>query len=71
MRINPDNIIDESEDNPPISKYNIANDPDSHIAHTINEKDVSNVSEKRKIKRNDPCPCGNGKKYKHCHGSYT
>ncbi|MFZ9035741.1 MAG: preprotein translocase subunit SecA [Francisellaceae bacterium] len=21
-----------------------------------------------KIKRNDPCPCGSGKKYKHCHG---
>jgi SEC-C motif len=21
-----------------------------------------------KIGRNDPCPCGNGKKYKHCHG---
>ena len=22
----------------------------------------------KKIGRNDPCPCGNGKKYKHCHG---
>jgi preprotein translocase subunit SecA len=22
-----------------------------------------------KISRNDPCPCGSGKKYKHCHGS--
>lgn len=21
------------------------------------------------IKRNDPCPCGSGKKYKHCHGA--
>lgn len=20
------------------------------------------------IGRNDPCPCGSGKKYKHCHG---
>ncbi|HDL4201565.1 TPA: SEC-C domain-containing protein [Mannheimia haemolytica] len=19
--------------------------------------------------RNDPCPCGSGKKYKHCHGN--
>lgn len=24
----------------------------------------------QKIGRNDPCPCGNGKKYKHCHGSF-
>ncbi|QKO15381.1 Protein translocase subunit SecA [Dickeya solani] len=22
----------------------------------------------RKIGRNDPCPCGSGKKYKQCHG---
>ena len=24
---------------------------------------------KENIGRNDPCPCGSGKKYKHCHGS--
>lgn len=24
--------------------------------------------EGRKVGRNDPCPCGSGKKYKHCHG---
>ena len=24
---------------------------------------------KRKIGRNDPCLCGSGKKYKHCHGA--
>ena len=23
---------------------------------------------KQKIGRNDPCPCGSGKKYKQCHG---
>ncbi|MCD1125963.1 preprotein translocase subunit SecA [Jinshanibacter sp. LJY008] len=27
------------------------------------------VREERKIGRNDPCPCGSGKKYKQCHGS--
>jgi preprotein translocase subunit SecA len=21
-----------------------------------------------KVGRNEPCPCGSGKKYKHCHG---
>ena len=26
------------------------------------------VREQRKIGRNEPCPCGSGKKYKHCHG---
>ena len=26
------------------------------------------VRQEQKIGRNDPCPCGSGKKYKHCHG---
>lgn len=30
-------------------------------------EDLDNPS--RKIGRNEPCPCGSGKKYKHCHGS--
>ena len=24
-----------------------------------------------RVGRNDPCPCGSGKKYKHCHGALT
>ncbi len=26
---------------------------------------------RQKVGRNDPCPCGSGKKYKHCHGRLT
>jgi preprotein translocase subunit SecA len=26
------------------------------------------VAEVPKVGRNDPCPCGSGKKYKACHG---
>ena len=26
------------------------------------------VRNEQKIGRNEPCPCGSGKKYKHCHG---
>ena len=29
------------------------------------------VRQGRKVGRNDPCPCGSGKKYKHCHGKLT
>ena len=25
----------------------------------------------QKVGRNDPCPCGSGKKYKQCHGKLT
>lgn len=39
------------------------------------EKEVNNkkqpVKNGPKIKRNDPCPCGSGKKYKNCCGSET
>jgi len=27
------------------------------------------VIRREKIGRNDPCPCGSGKKYKKCHGA--
>ena len=25
----------------------------------------------QKVGRNDPCPCGSGRKYKHCHGKLS
>jgi len=31
-------------------------------------RDAPFVRRMDKIGRNDPCPCGSGKKYKHCHG---
>ncbi len=33
------------------------------------EEHVQPVRVEKKIGRNDPCPCGSGKKYKHCHGA--
>jgi preprotein translocase subunit SecA len=37
---------------------------------STNAEQRSNTPAKaeKKIGRNDPCPCGSGKKYKHCHG---
>jgi preprotein translocase subunit SecA len=29
------------------------------------------VRNDRKVGRNEPCPCGSGKKFKHCHGTLT
>jgi len=31
--------------------------------------DQRKVVQVKKVGRNDPCPCGSGKKYKNCHGS--
>jgi preprotein translocase subunit SecA len=35
------------------------------------EKKQPSVRHTQKVGRNDPCPCGSGKKYKHCHGKLT
>ncbi|GHW33155.1 preprotein translocase subunit SecA [Vibrio cholerae] len=42
-----------------------------HVSADAAEQDESNqpmVRDERKVGRNEPCPCGSGKKYKQCHG---
>ena len=31
--------------------------------------DPNNPATWDKVQRNAPCPCGSGRKYKHCHGA--
>jgi len=43
--------------------------PMAQVISGRDSKPVSNAPDGvRKVGRNDPCPCGSGKKYKHCHG---
>jgi len=35
---------------------------------TENDKKI-NLQDKKKVGRNELCPCGSGKKFKHCHGN--
>jgi preprotein translocase subunit SecA len=53
---------------------------DAAAAEAMSEGDVAVAEEVKqqpfvrrsgKVGRNDPCPCGSGKKYKHCHGKLT
>jgi preprotein translocase subunit SecA len=44
---------------------------ETDAAPASNEVQLPRVTVRRetpKVGRNDPCPCGSGKKYKHCHG---
>ena len=41
----------------------------SHETIENTEKKEKLINIKKKMKRNEPCFCGSGKKYKHCHGS--
>jgi len=46
-------------------------DGETDAAPASNEVQLPRVTMRRetpKVGRNDPCPCGSGKKYKHCHG---
>ncbi len=35
-----------------------------------NQTATKGISPEKKVGRNDPCPCGSGKKYKKCHGAH-
>ncbi|MBD2797596.1 preprotein translocase subunit SecA [Xenorhabdus sp. 18] len=45
-----------------------------HLSHEVEQGALMSQAEaqmatgERKVGRNDTCPCGSGKKYKHCHG---
>ena len=34
------------------------------------QRDPQNPASWGKVGRNEPCPCGSGKKFKHCHGAF-
>jgi preprotein translocase subunit SecA len=50
----------------------------THIDPTTGENEVTDAPGKGQLtpeqmantRRNDPCPCGSGKKFKHCHGAF-
>ena len=48
------------------TNLNIDNDNDE-VDQSSNEP----IKKDKKISRNSPCPCGSGKKYKHCHGNIS
>lgn len=41
---------------------------DKKKALYLEQKKSGTIVKEKKIGRNDPCPCGSGKKYKYCHG---
>jgi len=48
-----------------------ADDPRAFAAGAPAPAQETSLREGPKIGRNDPCPCGSGKKYKHCHGQLS
>jgi preprotein translocase subunit SecA len=42
----------------------------SLVPQTSPDRDPKNPASWGKVGRNEDCPCGSGKRYKHCHGKY-
>ncbi|HJD55551.1 MAG TPA: preprotein translocase subunit SecA [Rickettsia endosymbiont of Pyrocoelia pectoralis] len=63
----------ESREDPAFSKYNAGSNIETDLKPVIsridpNQRDPNDPSSWGRISRNEPCPCGSGKKYKYCHG---
>lgn len=48
--------------------YAEVSEEESNRSNIQAEKNQPFVRDNEKIGRNQPCPCGSGKKYKQCHG---
>ena len=45
-----------------------AGQPASNVILRLAEEEVAQQKRWARAERNDPCPCGSGRKFKHCHG---
>ena len=66
------NINFETDKSVKVSETYLPISGQSMIENTVaNKKNTKRTRKHKKIGRNDPCPCGSGKKYKKCCGSIT
>lgn len=68
---NADNVQEARQSKTDMSNMKIGRDEGMEQARTQRTSEVQKtepVKAEKKVGRNDPCPCGSGKKYKNCHG---
>jgi preprotein translocase subunit SecA len=51
-----------------VSAFSAAGAPAQKGPARMQSENATVIRTQPKVGRNDPCPCGSGKKYKHCHG---
>jgi preprotein translocase subunit SecA len=66
--LNPDNGSDYATADAPLQPALVGN---GFGAARAAERNPSDPSSWGKVGRNEVCPCGSGKKYKHCHGRFA
>jgi preprotein translocase subunit SecA len=61
--------LEEVDDAPHVENVRLQHaDYEEALAAAEPKKQQPKLRPGQKVGRNDPCPCGSGKKYKHCHG---
>ena len=73
MRMKPPAAMQESRIDPATLENPTVNAPGAVTRAPLrlvvpSERDPQNPATWGQVARNEPCPCGSGKKYKHCHG---
>jgi preprotein translocase subunit SecA len=66
--LNPNTGEDEGSMGAALTATAVAAAGDTAVAERRNPKDPATWG---KVGRNEACPCGSGKKYKHCHGRFA
>ena len=65
--------IHKNESHLETSRPDIMTNPSQSNQQALNEAKKQQITQpirtEKKIGRNEPCPCGSGKKYKKCHGN--
>jgi len=60
--------VPKPDDSQHVENVRLQHGEEAPDADAAEKKPQPTVRHSQKIGRNDPCPCGSGKKYKHCHG---
>jgi len=72
VEIRTEEQIEEAEVPPQLENVQYHHADYDEVLGTPEEKPAQPiVRHTEKVGRNDPCPCGSGKKYKHCHGKLS
>ena len=67
----PPQELPEMHENHPDASGMDGNGTAQSLMHSATERDPNNPETWGKVGRNEACPCGSGKKYKHCHGKFV
>ena len=64
----PNNVKEAEEERTDLSKLKVGRSDVPLDNNQPRNQKVEPIRVEKKVGRNDPCPCGSGKKYKQCHG---